>query len=358
MINNNEVLAYKKIKKKKIDRKINFKKLYKITKKANDPLFIEMKIYMILSIKWHFDYLAKTGQNPLQLNSSLKYWYEIFFIFLELKKQNWIIKKNKKKDSSDIWEYTKKSFNFMWPKTTIKKNFLSSSKLAELRLNQILKMMKINKSFFKDKVILDSGCGPGRYIHHLLKYKPSEIIGVDSGKDIIKQNKIKFKNYKNVKFLNCDLNNLPFKYEKFDFIISAGVLHHVGKNIKNLIHDHARSLKKGGNFFVFIAGKGGQELELWEFCRKVFRDVNIEQVFNKLKNEISPLRLQGLLDHGYGEYAETSRTQFEKILKKNFTKVKIVKGVPGADVTKHLFRKDKFFKRRFGTGNLRYLCIK
>ena len=47
-----------------------------------------------------------------------------------------------------------------------------------------------------------------------------------------------------------------------------------------------------------------------------------------------------------------------KVLKKNFRSIKRIKGVEGADCTPELYKKDKFFKQRFGTGDLRYLCRK
>ena len=85
---------------------------------------------------------------------------------------------------------------------------------------------------------------------------------------------------------------------------------------------------------------------------------DIKYVYNHLKNKISPLRLQGFLDHSYGEYQETTRFDFEKILKKNFSKIYRVAGVPGADCTPEVYKNDKYFKSRFGDGDLRYLCRK
>jgi hypothetical protein len=64
------------------------------------------------------------------------------------------------------------------------------------------------------------------------------------------------------------------------------------------------------------------------------------------------------LDHSFGEYQETGRGEFEKILKKNFRQIKKIKGITGADCTPELYKKDKFFKKRFGAGDLRYLSKK
>ena len=87
-------------------------------------------------------------------------------------------------------------------------------------------------------------------------------------------------------------------------------------------------------------------------------DVEINYTFKMLNNKISPLRLQGLLDHSYGEYKSTKRIDFEKMLKNNFSVIEKIEGINGADVTKKTFKNDKYFKKRFGSGNLRYLCKK
>ena len=81
-------------------------------------------------------------------------------------------------------------------KIQTRKKFLASKMLADLRMKQIVKMISSKKKFFQNKVILDSGCGPGRYIDVMLKHKPYKIIGIDSGNSIIKENK---KNSENLK---------------------------------------------------------------------------------------------------------------------------------------------------------------
>lgn len=357
-INFKEIFAYYEEKKKKKSSFINFSLLQNFSKKCRGAIFDDLKIYMILTIKWHFDYLAKTRSNPEDLNKSLNFWYNIFFIFFQLSKNGWVKKNFKKSNNIDVWNSTRKSFNFMWPRNTDANNFAISKFLAKIRLKQVILKISKKKNFFKDKVILDSGCGPGRYIDSMLKYNPKKIIGIDSGKSIIEINKKRFRKYKNVQFINSKIDRINLDDRSIDFLISAGVLHHTKTNINTLIKDHARVIRPGGFFFVFIVGSGGQELDLWKFCRKVMFDVDIKYVFNVLRNKISPLRLQGFLDHSYGEYKSTSRDYFEKILKSHFKSVHKLEGVKGADVTKNTFFNDKFFKKRFGSGNLRYLCKK
>ena len=76
MMNLNEILAYKEIKNKNIlKKKISFDSLINLSKKCNGKIYDDLKIYMIITIKWHFDYLAKTRRNPDELNTSIKFWY-------------------------------------------------------------------------------------------------------------------------------------------------------------------------------------------------------------------------------------------------------------------------------------------
>ena len=369
MINLNEILAYKEqnsnldyknsknIKKRNTSYCFNY--LSNLLQKNQSPLFSELKIIIVLTVKWHFDYLAKTRNDPDQIKNSIIYWIETASIFGDFAKKGWIKSySSKKQRKNDIWKVTKKAFNFMWPKNTNDEKFYASKILAELRIKQVVNMISKEKKYFANKVILDSGCGPGRYMDVMLKYSPEQIIGIDSGKSIITENKKKFKKSKNVKFVHSTIDKLKIKNNSIDFLISAGVLHHTKTSMEKLIKEHARVIKEEGHFFVFIAGSGGMELELWRFCRNVMASVDMALPFNMLNNKISPMRLQGLLDHSYGEYKSTNRKKFEVMLKKNFSKIIKIDGVNGADVTPKTFSNDKYFIKRFGSGNLRYLCVK
>ena len=109
---------------------------------------------MILTIKWHFDYLAKTKTNPNKLNHTLNFWYNTFNIFLSLVKEGWIVQKKIYKNKNiDLWKNTRNAFNFMWPKNTYAENYNKSRAFANLRLKQIINQISKNKNFFKNKII-------------------------------------------------------------------------------------------------------------------------------------------------------------------------------------------------------------
>ena len=359
---NREFLAYEFLQTQNVKYKKNvkLKELEKLIKKfPNSEFFYEWKIMSVLRIMWHFDYINNYLENPKKIQSTIDELYFTAKIWENFLKSNWIKFDRKKKKLIGKWENTRHAFNYMWTRTTEKnKDYNLSKKMVTPRVKQIVKMLPGSSKWFRNKIVLDSGCGPARYIDCIAAYGAKEIHGLDNGSDIIKANKIKFKKNKNIKFTVGNFKKLKFKKDYFDFIFSVGVLHHCEVPIKKLMDEHRRVLKKKGMFFVFIQSSGGLQLKLWKFFRSIMKDVEINFVEEFLKRKINPLRLQGFLDHCYGELQPITRNDFEKYLNKKFSVVRRVHGIKGADVTPEIYKKDKFFKERFGDAQLRYLLTK
>ena len=98
-----------------------------------------------------------------------------------------------------------------------------------------------------NKIILDFGCGTGRYWNDLLNKEPAKIIGCDISGSMI--NKLR------LKFPTAETHILQDNYLKFlkddsvDFIISTLVIAHV-KHIEEVIKEWGRILKKDGKIFI------------------------------------------------------------------------------------------------------------
>jgi len=125
-----------------------------------------------------------------------------------------------------------------------------------------------------------------------------------------------------------------------------------------MLQDHHRVLRRGGTMFIMLIGKGGLELKIWEFLRAFLNDVPLAKMIEIFGKSINPLRLQGIVDHMYGEYQETARETFEEWCKPLFRQIRRIPGVPGLDVTPEIYRDDPYFETRFGSGHLRYLLTK
>lgn len=109
------------------------------------------------------------------------------------------------------------------------------------------------KKDFKGKVVLDAGCGSGRYINSdFSKFGCKEIFGVDLGEQVFmakRQN-----NAANTHFVQCDITNMPFPDGFFDVVASHGVLHHTPEPSKTFAHLSTK-LKTGGLMAIYVYHK-------------------------------------------------------------------------------------------------------
>lgn len=110
-----------------------------------------------------------------------------------------------------------------------------------------------DKYFFKNKIILDAGCGMGRHSIISQHLGAEEVIGVDLGSSVFPAYE-NTKKYTNIHIIQADIYNLPFKEELFNFIYSIGVIHHLPdpkKGVENLL----KYLKPKGRIHIWIYGR-------------------------------------------------------------------------------------------------------
>lgn len=92
--------------------------------------------------------------------------------------------------------------------------------------------------------ILDVGIGPGRAALSLLKELNVNVVGIDISKAHLKVAKrnLEGENLKNgIELITADANNLPFKEDYFDFVVSTGMIEHLGTS---QLLDHTKSVVK------------------------------------------------------------------------------------------------------------------
>jgi ubiquinone/menaquinone biosynthesis C-methylase UbiE len=326
-------------------------------KRCESPLLREMKPVIALSLKWKFDLLAKTLDSPFELERDVAYWTEMVDALETLGQQRWFERSGALTPSPDVWARTAHGFDVGWTTTTGGARFAVSREIARERLEQILAQMG-GSDWVRGKEILDSGCGPGRYVDLLSKLDARRIVALDQGPALIEALRTRFGGVSHVEIVRGTCEKLEFPDGSFDFVLSNGVLHHTGGDLRTMLADHARVLRTGGIMFIMLMGTGGLELALWKFLRAFLYDVPVESMLARFGPLVSPLRLQGIVDHMYGEYQETDRSRFEAWCADLFSRIERVPGVGGLDITPELYQDDPFFAARFGCGQLRYLCYK
>jgi ubiquinone/menaquinone biosynthesis C-methylase UbiE len=104
---------------------------------------------------------------------------------------------------------------------------------------------------FKDKKVLDVGCGNGYVLSHYAK-EGANVFGVDITQAGIHLCNKRF-DYLDLKgdFRVADAQSLPFQNDTFDCVCSMGVLHHV-PNTQKALDEIWRVLKPGGRLILMF----------------------------------------------------------------------------------------------------------
>ena len=120
------------------------------------------------------------------------------------------------------------------------------------------------------KVVLDLGCGPGRFIE-VARNKGALVIGLDYSIAVEAAHK-NFESDENVCIIQADAMNLPLKENSIDIAFSIGVLHHT-PDPSNGVKEIYKILKPNGGWFALsVYGAGGYyDFPTVQFWRRIFK---------------------------------------------------------------------------------------
>lgn len=115
----------------------------------------------------------------------------------------------------------------------------------------------LTKDSFKDKILLDAGCGMGRNSYWPLKYGAKFVYAFDLDERSISAAKENLKDFNNVEIGYDDINTYNSPNE-VDIAFSIGVIHHLhrpGRALANMV----KSIKPGGKLLIWVYGREGNE---------------------------------------------------------------------------------------------------
>ena len=104
------------------------------------------------------------------------------------------------------------------------------------------------------KIILDAGCGNGRYTYEAGINSKGFVIGVDIGYGSVSSAYRNTEELDNVIIIQGNLIDLPFKDEVIDASFSNGVLHHTGAT-REAFNEVGRTIKPDGTFVAHLYHK-------------------------------------------------------------------------------------------------------
>jgi len=114
----------------------------------------------------------------------------------------------------------------------------------------------IQPDFFADKVILDAGCGMGRFSMISSQFGAKHVFAIDAS-DAVEAARQNAQSFDNVHVIQGDINRLPLRKNgngQIDFAFSIGVLHHLD-DPKAGFTAITKHLKPDGSIFAWVYGR-------------------------------------------------------------------------------------------------------
>lgn len=143
---------------------------------------------------------------------------------------------------------TAQNFGWLWTHFTQKDERYAAQFLGWLQ--------PVKPEFFRDKIVLEAGCGKSRHTPLAADWGAKEVIGFDLSESVETAFQAT-KHLDNVHIVQADIYKQPFK-RVFDYAFSVGVLHHTPEPKKAFIALSGK-VKKGGHISAWIYGEENNE---------------------------------------------------------------------------------------------------
>ena len=184
--------------------------------------------------------------------------------------------------SDEIQKQVQESFGEKWTKTTFANDDEKFENLIKPIYLEMMGLQENDLDIFNDKTILEVGIGSGSSSRLWCK-QAKEFHGVDISKAVYDVSK-------NLKFFcvnpilsQADINNLPYRDESFDVIVSNGVFHHT-PNTKISLKNSLKKLKVGGFCIFYIYKKKSPIREFSDdHIRSKISNLPYDEAYEKIK---------------------------------------------------------------------------
>jgi SAM-dependent methyltransferase len=114
----------------------------------------------------------------------------------------------------------------------------------------------VTPEFFRDKIVLEGGCGKGRHTQLAARWGAKDVIGVDLS-DAVETAFASTRALDNAHIIQADIYRLPLA-QQFDYAFSVGVLHHLPDPRAGFI-SLASKIKPGGHISAWVYGAENNE---------------------------------------------------------------------------------------------------
>ena len=146
--------------------------------------------------------------------------------------------------------------------------------------------MQVEKGFFVNKICLDAGCGSNaNATYAMLSMGAKKVYCFDLDSSIYETIPNILSKFNGRYELGiCNVLNMKYPDNFFDFVHCAGVLHSTHNPFKGL-KELARVTKKSGILYIHVTGKGGLITDITDFLRRKY---TTNDEFKSFIKDISP----------------------------------------------------------------------
>lgn len=315
-----------------------FHKTETIFKSENEPkaLFIDALNELMNSTN---NAVSNTHINSLLLNSFENNYRENF--------------------GEEVKSHTGQHYGNLFKEFNHKSYFEEAKNLLETRLTR----NDVEIANIENLVLLDQGCGGGRYTTAWKLLGVHKAVGIDFSDIGLSdaKSRVELAGIDNVEFVKGSVLDMPFEDEIFDMVYSNGVLHHT-EDWRKGIKEQLRVMKSGGIGWQYLIEKpGGIFWDSIEILRAIMKDVNKKFAQDVLRSLGIPMnRVFYMLDHVMVPINTrlTSEQIIEELERNGACNIRRLDRGADFDRVEAIYNKNPFAKEKFGIGENRFVFNK
>lgn len=215
-------------------------------------------------------------------------------------------------------------------------------------------------ALFRGKVVLDGGCGSGKFSAAIARFGAAKVIGLDIGEkglDFARQQAAKVPYGNRMEYRAGSLLDIPVERGAVDMVWSNGVIHHT-LDYERCVAEFARITKVGGGLFLYVNGRFGLFELLQDTMRKTMNDIPRALTQHCLVSfGMDAGRLYWIMDCLYSPYEWKSKEEVEALLVKyGYTDIRqLTRGV-AIDQIEQITTGLPYARVKYGEGQLKFLA--